>query len=175
MPYSWISWRHFPNWSSFLCANSSLCQVDTKLASTPGPLPKAMLGFVTLQLGSVSMSVSRITTKGQADVCDVESRWRPCGYLRAMLPWEGLGTYGSEWLELPPEAMEISGPMLLSGAMSWSMVLWQPVCVDVPGNQRPCRCPWPRLLPEALCWSGPTPCQPSNSEELAQPLDWAAQ
>jgi hypothetical protein len=35
MPYSWISWRHFLNWSSFLCDNSSLCQVDTKLASTP--------------------------------------------------------------------------------------------------------------------------------------------
>jgi hypothetical protein len=34
MPYSWISWRHFLNWSSFLCDNSSLCQVDTKLAST---------------------------------------------------------------------------------------------------------------------------------------------
>ena len=34
MPYSWISWRHFPNWSPFLCDNSSLCQVDTKLAST---------------------------------------------------------------------------------------------------------------------------------------------
>ena len=37
MPYSWISWRHFPNWSSFLCDNSSLCQVDTKLASTGSP------------------------------------------------------------------------------------------------------------------------------------------
>jgi hypothetical protein len=23
MPYSWISWRHFLNWSSFLCGNSS--------------------------------------------------------------------------------------------------------------------------------------------------------
>jgi hypothetical protein len=23
MPYSWISWRHLPNWSSFLCDNSS--------------------------------------------------------------------------------------------------------------------------------------------------------
>jgi hypothetical protein len=23
MPYSWISWRHFLNWSSFLCDNSS--------------------------------------------------------------------------------------------------------------------------------------------------------
>jgi hypothetical protein len=34
MPHSWITWRHFPNWSSFLCDNSSLCQVDTKLAST---------------------------------------------------------------------------------------------------------------------------------------------
>ena len=30
MPYSWISWRHFPNWSSFPCDNSSLCQVDTQ-------------------------------------------------------------------------------------------------------------------------------------------------
>ena len=26
--------RHFPNWSSFLCDNCSLCQVDTKLTST---------------------------------------------------------------------------------------------------------------------------------------------
>jgi hypothetical protein len=34
IPHSWISWRHFPNWSSFLCDNSSLCQVGTKLAST---------------------------------------------------------------------------------------------------------------------------------------------
>jgi hypothetical protein len=30
MPHSWISWRHFPNWSLFLCDNSSLCQVDTQ-------------------------------------------------------------------------------------------------------------------------------------------------
>jgi hypothetical protein len=30
MPYSWISWRHLPKWSSFLCGNSSLCQVDTQ-------------------------------------------------------------------------------------------------------------------------------------------------
>ena len=36
MSYSWILWRHFPKWSSFLCDNSSLCQVDTKVAST-GP------------------------------------------------------------------------------------------------------------------------------------------
>jgi hypothetical protein len=35
LPYSWISWRHFPNWSFFLCDNCSLCQVNTKLASTP--------------------------------------------------------------------------------------------------------------------------------------------
>jgi hypothetical protein len=30
MLYSWISWRHFLNWSSSLCDNSSLCQVDTQ-------------------------------------------------------------------------------------------------------------------------------------------------
>jgi hypothetical protein len=31
MPHSWISWRHFTNWSSFFCDNSRL---DTKLTST---------------------------------------------------------------------------------------------------------------------------------------------
>ena len=30
VPHSWISWRHFPNWHSFLCDNSSLCQGDTQ-------------------------------------------------------------------------------------------------------------------------------------------------
>jgi hypothetical protein len=30
MPYSWISWKHFLNFSSFLCDKSSLCQVDTQ-------------------------------------------------------------------------------------------------------------------------------------------------
>jgi hypothetical protein len=34
MPYSWILWRHFPNWNSFLCDKSRLCQVNTKLVST---------------------------------------------------------------------------------------------------------------------------------------------
>jgi hypothetical protein len=30
MPYSWISWGHFLKGGSFLCDNSSLCQVDTQ-------------------------------------------------------------------------------------------------------------------------------------------------
>jgi hypothetical protein len=30
MPYSWISWRYFLKGGSFLCDNSSLCQVDTQ-------------------------------------------------------------------------------------------------------------------------------------------------
>jgi hypothetical protein len=30
MPYSWISWRHLVKGGSFLCDNSSLCQVDTE-------------------------------------------------------------------------------------------------------------------------------------------------
>jgi hypothetical protein len=30
MPYNWISWRHFLKGGSFLCYNSSLCQVDTQ-------------------------------------------------------------------------------------------------------------------------------------------------
>jgi hypothetical protein len=28
--YNWISWRHFLKGGSFLCDNSSLCQVDTQ-------------------------------------------------------------------------------------------------------------------------------------------------
>jgi hypothetical protein len=30
MPYNWISWRHLLKGGSFLCDNSSLCQVDTQ-------------------------------------------------------------------------------------------------------------------------------------------------
>jgi hypothetical protein len=30
MPYSWISWRHFLNWSSFLCDNSSCVKLTHK-------------------------------------------------------------------------------------------------------------------------------------------------
>jgi hypothetical protein len=30
MLYGWISWRHFLKGGSFLCDNSSLCQVDTQ-------------------------------------------------------------------------------------------------------------------------------------------------
>jgi hypothetical protein len=39
MPYSWISWRHFLKGGSFLCDNSSLCQVDTQ--NQPVQLPKS--------------------------------------------------------------------------------------------------------------------------------------
>jgi hypothetical protein len=30
MPYSWISWRHFLNWSSFLCGKSSCVKLTHK-------------------------------------------------------------------------------------------------------------------------------------------------
>jgi hypothetical protein len=30
LPYSWISWRHFLNWSSFLCGNSSCVKLTPK-------------------------------------------------------------------------------------------------------------------------------------------------
>ena len=30
MPCSWLSWRHFFNWGSFLADDSSFCQVDTQ-------------------------------------------------------------------------------------------------------------------------------------------------
>lgn len=29
MPHSWISWKYFLKWGSFLSDNSNLCQVDT--------------------------------------------------------------------------------------------------------------------------------------------------
>jgi hypothetical protein len=41
VPHSWISWRHFPNWSSFLCDNSSLCQVDTQNQPVQAPRMKS--------------------------------------------------------------------------------------------------------------------------------------
>jgi hypothetical protein len=34
MLYNWISWKQFLNWGSFLCDDSSLCQIDTKPTST---------------------------------------------------------------------------------------------------------------------------------------------
>jgi hypothetical protein len=34
MPYSWILCKYFPSWSSLLSNDSSLCQIDIKLAST---------------------------------------------------------------------------------------------------------------------------------------------
>jgi hypothetical protein len=30
MPYSWISWRHFLTWSSFLCVNSNFVKLTHK-------------------------------------------------------------------------------------------------------------------------------------------------
>jgi hypothetical protein len=48
MTYSWISWRHFLNWSSFLC-DFQLCQVDTKLASTVGNFISLELSFCAIK------------------------------------------------------------------------------------------------------------------------------
>jgi hypothetical protein len=51
MSYSWISWRHFPNWSSFLSDNSSLCQVDTQNQPVQSPYQSTYQGiFLTLGL-----------------------------------------------------------------------------------------------------------------------------
>lgn len=63
--------------------------------------------MILLQLESLLMSVAQVTTKGQADVCGLGYHQRPRGYLRTVLP---------------PEAMGISRPRLLLGAMSglWS-------------------------------------------------------
>jgi hypothetical protein len=63
MPYSWNSWRHFPNWSSFLCDNSSLRQVDTKLASTLRNVYKYCLQFYTQNILSNTFKNSLRTWK----------------------------------------------------------------------------------------------------------------
>jgi hypothetical protein len=72
MPYSWISWRHFPNWSSFLSDNSSLCQVDTKLVSTNGDNPNAwgiwVMSLLTLLSGNSQGSLPPPTS--------LIARWR---------------------------------------------------------------------------------------------------
>lgn len=41
--------------------------------------------MVLLQLGSVSMPMARVTTRGQVDVCGLGYHWLPCGYLRVTL------------------------------------------------------------------------------------------
>lgn len=43
MPYSWISWRHFLNWGSFLSDDSSLCEIDTKPASASSKFSASIL------------------------------------------------------------------------------------------------------------------------------------
>jgi hypothetical protein len=50
MPYSWISWRHFLKGGSFLCDNSSLCQVDKQNQ----PVHPASLLYLFLSLLGVS-------------------------------------------------------------------------------------------------------------------------
>ena len=51
----------------------------------PGLLPRATSDSLDLlQLGSVLMSVARVTTKGQMDVHGLHCHQRPCGHLRAV-------------------------------------------------------------------------------------------
>lgn len=84
--------------------------------SWPSRLTKAVSGSVVLlQQGSVSMSVTPVTTKGQEDAHDLGRYRITCRYLRAVLPRE---TCSSEWLMLPLEDMGTSEPRLLLGDIS---------------------------------------------------------
>lgn len=69
------------------------------------------------------MSVVQVTTKGQADICGLDCHQTPCGYLRAMLV-EG-DMMISQTATLPREAIGITRPSLLPGAIAGSMVLWK--------------------------------------------------
>jgi hypothetical protein len=104
--------------------------------SWPSLSPRALSGSMALlQLASVSMSVSWVTTKGQASVPGMGCHQRPCGYPRAMLPW---GTCSSV---LPTETMETFGTMLLPESC---LGLWSG------GSQGLCWCLRPMLPPQAM-------------------------
>jgi hypothetical protein len=69
MPYSWISWRHFLKRSSFLCDNSTLCQVDTE--NQPIQISKhnenANLGYMGTLYYSQYCTKNSSCTKGMGD------------------------------------------------------------------------------------------------------------
>lgn len=67
-------------------------------------------------------SVAYIATKDHVNVRGQVSHLSPCQWPRDMLQ---LGTGRSEWAELLPDAMVISGPGLQLGAMSRFMTLLQ--------------------------------------------------
>jgi hypothetical protein len=59
MPHSWISWRHFLKGGSFLCANFTLCGVDTQ--NQPVQWLRA-LAILPEDLGSIPDSHIAATT-----------------------------------------------------------------------------------------------------------------
>jgi hypothetical protein len=64
MPYSWISWKHFLKGGSFLCDNSSLCQIDnTKPPCTAGELQfSSVVTVLSLTVVVVAGSTERFST-----------------------------------------------------------------------------------------------------------------
>ena len=59
MPYSWISWRHFLNWSSFLCDNSSCVKLTHKTSQYNWPLVNLTHKHITKPLLSYSPPKSK--------------------------------------------------------------------------------------------------------------------
>jgi hypothetical protein len=66
MPYSWISWRHLANWSSFLYDNSSLCQVDTQ--NQPVQHPAKLIQVQTI----LTFLVTHIWHRHDIDIVELE-------------------------------------------------------------------------------------------------------
>lgn len=85
--------------------------------------------MILLQPVSLLMSVAHVTIKGHADdyglYCPLKSCWFPL-----------LRPYGTEWLELPPEYMVMSGPALPSRVMSGSkfLLIWESVLMFIACN-----------------------------------------
>jgi hypothetical protein len=117
MPDSWILCRHFPNWSPFLCDNSSLCQVDTKLASTG-----AMCLLLSAQGPTDLMQICAGSTHGASIsvrlyVCDNHDDLESLVFLSSssFLPL-GFYTIPAFWKEGFDEAIQLK--MLLTSKVS---------------------------------------------------------
>jgi hypothetical protein len=58
MPHSWILWRHFPNWNSFLCDNSSCVKLSQNYpVQSPHPVLPLVLELELSQGLWVSMDI----------------------------------------------------------------------------------------------------------------------
>ena len=143
---------HGGEWWDWLWGTGSFG--ETMVRSWPGLLPRAMSqSMVLLQSGSMLMSVTQVITEGQANVYGLGCHWRPFGYQRVVLPRWNLMiwlAYTTIWCHGDIQAQVyargyswICGPIADIWDLCW--------CVRPMLPQKPCRCTWSGLPPEALC------------------------